>query len=307
MHNIEVEQFSVGNAPTMVHELTKLSAGYSPTTNTADQHHQQYRYGNLKRKFTIQAADSMDDPSAHLPTKTFKSSTDDDETISKDNHLHHHNHQEIQTLIDEHHHQHHHQLDQHHQIMNSHHYISDGLVEPQDIVIEFTGDDQTHHFAAGADTNVEYVNIMFDSGLLPVQQNHQIISEPNYYTEEELNGSNWNNVDLLDLDQRHLFFETATTTTAATTMPSIMAESPETQMATTTELTTMTAATDVVSPSDVSSNLADSSMSSSIIIDDQQGIVDGTIVASSQSSSCCNELSAEQSAVESDERLPASE
>lgn len=54
----------------------------------------------------------------------------------------------------------------------------------------------------GNEVNVEFINIMFDNNLLPVQQN-TVISEANFISD-----AGWNSVDLLDLDQSNYFYET---------------------------------------------------------------------------------------------------
>lgn len=55
-----------------------------------------------------------------------------------------------------------------------------------------------------SEVNVEFINIMFDNNLLPVQQN-TVISEANFISD-----AGWNSVDLLDLDQSNYFYETTT-------------------------------------------------------------------------------------------------
>ncbi|XP_037047495.1 forkhead box protein N3-like isoform X2 [Bradysia coprophila] len=54
-------------------------------------------------------------------------------------------------------------------------------------------DHNTNHL--NNEVNVEFINIMFDNNLLPVQQN-TVISEANFISD-----AGWNSVDLLDLDQ----------------------------------------------------------------------------------------------------------
>lgn len=69
-----------------------------------------------------------------------------------------------------------------------------------------TNNELSHQINNGGD-QMDYVNVMFDNNLLPVQ--NTIIMEPNYINyNDELNSTNWSNVDLLDLDQKNLFFQT---------------------------------------------------------------------------------------------------
>lgn len=51
--------------------------------------------------------------------------------------------------------------------------------------------------------NIEYVNILYDENLLSGVQAAQA-ADPNYINFEP----NWNNADILDLDQRHYYYET---------------------------------------------------------------------------------------------------
>lgn len=64
--------------------------------------------------------------------------------------------------------------------------------------------DHMHPNNLNNEVNVEFINIMFDNNLLPVQQN-TVISEANFISD-----AGWNSVDLLDLDQSNYFYETTT-------------------------------------------------------------------------------------------------
>lgn len=55
--------------------------------------------------------------------------------------------------------------------------------------------------------SVEYVNILYENNLLSSVEN-PIVTEPNYINFD----TNWNNADILDLDQRNFYYETATVT-----------------------------------------------------------------------------------------------
>lgn len=178
----------------------KLSVGYAQDDRI--------RTANLKRRYAV--SESIND--SHLQAKMFKSSLVPVLTTMKDYHQqqHHQPHQQ----------QHSSQLNllETHQVQQLHHQSQN-----EEVIVDYASLEHNKYSnlvqqtcSDNVEETVEYVNIMFDNNLLPVQ--NQIISEPNYYTDEELNSSNWNNVDLLDLDQRNLFFETATTTTMKTTL-----------------------------------------------------------------------------------------
>lgn len=55
--------------------------------------------------------------------------------------------------------------------------------------------------------SVEYVNILYDNNLLS-SVDSPMVTEPNYINFE----TNWSNADILDLDQRNFYYETATVT-----------------------------------------------------------------------------------------------
>lgn len=198
MHNIEMEHF-VG-----------ASGEKLPVVGYAQD--DRIRTANLKRRYAV--SESIND--LHLQAKMFKSSLVPVLATMKDYHepqhsVHHQhsvNHQQQQSS--QLNHLETSQISQHHQ-------------QNEEVIVDYASHDHNKYSNLVQQTcsdnvsieTVEYVNIMFDNNLLPVQ--NQIISEPNYYTDDELNSANWNNVDLLDLDQRNLFFETATTTMKATT------------------------------------------------------------------------------------------
>lgn len=202
MHNIGMEHFVGASGE-------KLPVGYAQDDRI--------RTANLKRRYAV--SESIND--AHLQAKMFKSSLVPVLATMKDYH---------QQQQQQHHQQRVHQQPQSsqlnlletHQVQQHHHQTQN-----EEIIVDYASLEHNKYSNMVQQTcndnveeTVEYVNIMFDNNLLPVQ--NQIISEPNYYTDEELNSSNWNNVDLLDLDQRNLFFETATTTMKTT----ITASSP---------------------------------------------------------------------------------
>lgn len=158
------------------------------------------RYVNLKRKYSINENENEN----HLQIKSMKRNIvpSDKNNHTQQHHQQHllqHNQQIIvaddDSMIN---HQEHHNNQQNHHNTN---HISSTLHDKHNInLIQSSCEVQMAH-------QIEYVNVMFDNSLLPVQ--NQIISEANYidYTVEDLNDSNWNNVDLLDLDQRNLFFD----------------------------------------------------------------------------------------------------
>lgn len=82
----------------------------------------------------------------------------------------------------------------------------DGNNVDQELIIynndKYMDHNTDHHL--NNEVNVEFINIMFDNNLLPVQQN-TVISEANF-----INDAGWNSVDLLDLDQSNYFYETTT-------------------------------------------------------------------------------------------------
>lgn len=84
--------------------------------------------------------------------------------------------------------------------------IDSNNVDQQQLII-YNNDkylDHNPHNLDHNEVNVEFINIMFDNNLLPVQQN-TIISEANFISD-----AGWNSVDLLDLDQSNYFYETTT-------------------------------------------------------------------------------------------------
>lgn len=203
MHNIGMEHFVGASGE-------KLSVGYAQDDRI--------RTANLKRRYAV--SESIHD--SHLQAKLFKSSLVPVLATMKDYHQQQ---------------QQHHQQPEHHQQQSSHlnlletHQVQQLHHQSQneEVIVDYAALEHSKYSnlvqqtcSDNVEETVEYVNIMFDNNLLPVQ--NQIISEPNYYTDEELNSSNWNNVDLLDLDQRNLFFETATTT-MKTTMGSSVSSS----------------------------------------------------------------------------------
>lgn len=188
MHNIGMDHFVGASGE-------KMPVGYV--------HDDRIRTANLKRRYAVN--ESIDD--SHLQAKMFKSSLVPVLATMKDYHQQQHHHQQPSNQ---------HNLLETHQVQQLHNQSQN-----EEVIVDYATLEHNKYSnlvqqtcCDNVDGSVEYVNIMFDNNLLPVQ--NQIISEPNYYTDEELNGSNWNNVDLLDLDQRNLFFETATTTMKTT-------------------------------------------------------------------------------------------
>lgn len=72
--------------------------------------------------------------------------------------------------------------------------------------------------------NIAYVNILYDENMLTNIQ-EVLAPEPNYVNFE----TNWNNADILDLDQRNYFYETQATTTDGTEIGSNKMEQLQTQ------------------------------------------------------------------------------
>lgn len=83
--------------------------------------------------------------------------------------------------------------------------VIDGNNVDQELIIYNNDKYMDHHpNHLNNEVNVEFINIMFDNNLLPVQQN-TVISEANFISD-----AGWNSVDLLDLDQSNYFYETTT-------------------------------------------------------------------------------------------------